>query len=152
MRYRISIACSDWFLRPVAVNGTRSRANDRATSRPKSYVSACSVTVRFYELWHDQSLEGRISCTTKAWYLTIDRSWLVVQPWMTDGTTYVRLMVRPICESESQVRSFEHVQKPCLDRFCQYDRPRPLRQVVRCFCDLSTIVSILDRALVVTWS
>ncbi len=30
VRYRIAIACSDWFLRPVAVNGTTGRANDRA--------------------------------------------------------------------------------------------------------------------------
>ncbi len=69
---------------PVPVNRTTGRVNDRtiaellvgscisrqiadrATSRRKSYVGACSVTMRFYEMWHDQSLEGRISCTTKS--------------------------------------------------------------------------------------
>ncbi len=107
---------------------------------------------------------------------------------MTDGTTFLRLMERSICESISHVRSFEHfqnlaetdfvstiahelsgkscaispisvrlsaflvvhwllpgrkpgvtdaehVQKPCCDRFCSYDRLRPLRPVARCFCD-----------------
>ncbi len=63
----------------------------------------------------------------------------------TDGTTYLRVGI-------AILRSLEHVQKPCRDRFCYYDRPRPIRQVVRCFCDLSTILTILDRTLVVTWS
>ncbi len=39
-----------------------------------------SVAVWFYELWHDQSLEGRISCTTKSMIFG-NRSF------MTGGTT-----------------------------------------------------------------
>ena len=55
VRYRISISCSDCFLRPVAVNGTRSRANDRTitellvgscTSRRRSCNKSAQVVRR----------------------------------------------------------------------------------------------------------
>ena len=57
-----------------------------------------------------------------------------------------RCDIRPIIRSivtpndlESQVSSFEHDHRPCYDRFCPGDHPRPLRPVVRSFYDLPTI-------------
>ncbi len=58
-------------------------------------------------MWHDQSLEGRISCTTKR--MIFDN-----RSFMTGGTTMNGCWYGLFAtESESQVRNFEHVQKPC---------------------------------------
>ncbi len=69
--------------------------------RRKSYVGACSVIVRFYAMCHDQSLEGRISCTTKSMIFdnpsfmtggtTMNDSWYDL--FATDGTIYLRVRI-----------------------------------------------------------
>ncbi len=96
--------------------------------------------------WHKKSCEWSYYNRTSRW--VVHKSAQIVKPvdqkhdiWQSIvhdwWYNHEWLMIRPICESELQVRSFEHVQKPCCDRFCYYDRPRPIRPLVPCFCDLS---------------
>ncbi len=205
-------------LRPFAVNRTTDRANDRtitellegraqigadrATSRPKSYVGICSVTVRFYERmarpivreyrydqWYDQTHYILQSIYHDWWYnherlmvrsicdQSQNRRWEVLNMFKNLAETdFASTIVQDLCDHSCAVYAIwgrlsdfwilhwlspghmpgvtdaDRVQKPCRNRFCWHDHLRPLRPVVRYFCDLSTIRTILDRTLVVTWS
>ncbi len=83
VRYRISIACSDWFLQHVAVNGTTGRANDRAIA---------------------QLLVG--SCTSRR--RSCNQSAQVVRKCMFSHGEVLQYVARPIVRGYDQVYDQKH--------------------------------------------